>query len=112
MKNIRKSVYLGTVLNLKLKFLTPIFFILGKTTLAQVVARHAGYNIIEINASDERSIEKFETVIKNSTQMQSVLDRDNRPNCLIFDEIDGAPQASIDYLVKVRIYIVYDFYIQ
>ena len=27
----------------------------GKTTLARVVARHCGYNYIEINASDNRS---------------------------------------------------------
>lgn len=27
----------------------------GKTTLAHVVARHCGYRVVEINASDERS---------------------------------------------------------
>ena len=27
---------------------------LGKTTLAHVVANHAGYNVVEINASDDR----------------------------------------------------------
>jgi Holliday junction resolvasome RuvABC ATP-dependent DNA helicase subunit len=30
---------------------------LGKTTLAHVVAKHAGYNVVEMNASDDRSIE-------------------------------------------------------
>ena len=28
---------------------------LGKTTLASIIARHAGYNVVHINASDERS---------------------------------------------------------
>lgn len=32
---------------------------LGKTTLAHIAARHAGYNVVEINASDERSPDTF-----------------------------------------------------
>lgn len=32
---------------------------LGKTTLAHLVAKHAGYNVVEINASDERSPDAF-----------------------------------------------------
>ncbi|XP_044253050.1 chromosome transmission fidelity protein 18 homolog [Tribolium madens] len=73
---------------------------LGKTTLAHMVARHAGYNVVEINASDDRSIESFKTALENATQMRSVVDQEKRPNCLIFDEIDGAPPSSIDFLVK------------
>ena len=30
---------------------------LGKTTLAHVVATHAGYNVVEMNASDDRSLQ-------------------------------------------------------
>ncbi|CAH1167218.1 unnamed protein product [Phyllotreta striolata] len=73
---------------------------LGKTTLAHVAAKHAGYNIVEINASDDRSTEAFKTSLENATQMKSLVDTENRPNCLIFDEIDGAPKASIEYLIK------------
>ena len=32
---------------------------LGKTTLAHVAARHAGYNVVEINASDDREPNAF-----------------------------------------------------
>lgn len=32
---------------------------LGKTTLAHIAATHAGYNVVEINASDERSPDTF-----------------------------------------------------
>jgi len=32
---------------------------LGKTTLAHIAARHAGYNVVEINASDERTPDMF-----------------------------------------------------
>ncbi|XP_060522002.1 chromosome transmission fidelity protein 18 homolog [Cylas formicarius] len=73
---------------------------LGKTTLAHMVARHAGYNVVEINASDDRSIDFFKNALETATQMRSVVDRERRPNCIVFDEIDGAPSASIDYLVK------------
>ncbi|KAH8377747.1 hypothetical protein KR093_006965 [Drosophila rubida] len=92
---------------------------LGKTTLAHTIARHAGYNVREINASDDRSPEAFKLALENGTQMSSVLNQDKRPNCIVLgkmqqitellkcinyncitDEIDGAPRQSIEYLVK------------
>ncbi|ERE68690.1 putative chromosome transmission fidelity protein 18 like protein [Cricetulus griseus] len=45
---------------------------LGKTTLAHVVARHAGYCVVEMNASDDRSPEAFRTRIEAATQMESI----------------------------------------
>ncbi|KAK6627888.1 hypothetical protein RUM44_010370 [Polyplax serrata] len=72
---------------------------LGKTTLAHIAARMAGYNAIEVNASDDRSIESLSLKLDNSTQMQPVMGK-CRPTCLILDEIDGAPTATIDYLLK------------
>ncbi|XP_068100264.1 chromosome transmission fidelity protein 18 homolog [Hyperolius riggenbachi] len=74
---------------------------LGKTTLAHVIARHAGYNVVEMNASDDRSPEVFRTRIEAATQMKSVLGADERPNCLIIDEIDGAPTISINMLLSL-----------
>ncbi|XP_018394126.1 PREDICTED: chromosome transmission fidelity protein 18 homolog [Cyphomyrmex costatus] len=73
---------------------------LGKTTLAHIVARHAGYNVVEINASDERTPDTFRRILLASTEMKAVMGADPRPNCLIFDEIDGAPAASIELLLK------------
>ncbi|XP_011151397.1 chromosome transmission fidelity protein 18 homolog isoform X2 [Harpegnathos saltator] len=73
---------------------------LGKTTLAHIAARHAGYNVVEVNASDERSPDMFRQILLASTEMKSVIGADPRPNCLIFDEIDGAPAASIELLLK------------
>ncbi|OXB68793.1 hypothetical protein ASZ78_002208 [Callipepla squamata] len=55
---------------------------LGKTTLAHVIARHAGYNVVEMNASDDRSPEIFKTRIEAATQMKSVLGAEEKPNCL------------------------------
>ena len=74
---------------------------LGKTTLAHVVANHAGYNVVEINASDDRSLAAFKIRLDAATQMKSVNNRDKRPNCLVIDEIDGAPSATITYLVSL-----------
>lgn len=73
---------------------------LGKTTLAHLVALHAGYKPMEVNASDDRSPDSFKKVLENATTMTSVLDVEKRPNCVIFDEIDGAPTSAIDYLCK------------
>lgn len=47
-----------------------------------------------MNASDERNVEAFKLQLENATQMRSVLGSDPRPNCLIIDEIDGAPAVS------------------
>ena len=44
--------------------------------------------------SDDRSVDVFRNKIESATQMQSVLDSGKRPNCLIIDEIDGAPTVS------------------
>nr|XP_036214632.1 chromosome transmission fidelity protein 18 homolog [Bactrocera oleae]XP_036214633.1 chromosome transmission fidelity protein 18 homolog [Bactrocera oleae] len=73
---------------------------LGKTTLAHTIARHAGYAVREINASDDRSPDAFKQALESGTQMSSVLNEDRRPNCIVLDEIDGAPRQSIEFLVK------------
>ncbi|XP_066131475.1 chromosome transmission fidelity protein 18 homolog isoform X1 [Saccopteryx bilineata] len=74
---------------------------LGKTTLAHVIARHAGYSVVEMNASDDRSPEAFRTHIEAATQMESVLGVGGKPNCLVIDEIDGAPTAAINVLLGI-----------
>ena len=56
---------------------------------------------MEMNASDDRSTEAFRQQLEASTQMRSVLSSKPQPNCLVIDEIDGAPAPSINYLVSV-----------
>lgn len=73
---------------------------LGKTTLAHTIALHAGYVVREVNASDDRSPEAFRIALESGTQMKSVLNKENRPNCIVLDEIDGAPVPTIDFLLK------------
>lgn len=74
----------------------------GKTTLAHVIAKQAGYNIIEVNASDDRTGEVVRSKIKASLEHQAIIRNVNikeesremsmtsKPNMLIIDEIDGA----------------------
>lgn len=45
--------------------------------------------------SDDRSAELFQKRIDTATQMKSVLGAHERPNCLVIDEIDGAPSVSL-----------------
>ncbi|KAL0821545.1 hypothetical protein ABMA28_004999 [Loxostege sticticalis] len=72
----------------------------GKTTLAHLLARIAGYRPVELNASDERSTDAFRNALQSATLMRSVIDAEKRPNCLILDEIDGAPLPTVELLVK------------
>lgn len=60
---------------------------LGKTTLAHTIARHAGYNVREINASDDRSPEAFKLALENGTQMSSVMNESRKPNCIILGKV-------------------------
>lgn len=62
---------------------------LGKTTLAHIAAKHCGYNVVEINASDDRTAKSLRSKVMNAVEMQSVLGA-KRPNCVVIDEIDGA----------------------
>jgi chromosome transmission fidelity protein 18 len=56
---------------------------------------------VEMNASDDRSVEAFKKQLESATQMRSVVATDQRPNCLVIDEIDGAPAPTIAYLISV-----------
>eukprot|EP00002_Diphylleia_rotans_P029877 TRINITY_DN6105_c0_g1_i1.p1 TRINITY_DN6105_c0_g1~~TRINITY_DN6105_c0_g1_i1.p1 ORF type:complete len:903 (-),score=198.56 TRINITY_DN6105_c0_g1_i1:40-2748(-) len=62
---------------------------LGKTTLAHILAKHAGYSPIEINASEDRTAESLQTKIVNAMEISSAFSG-QKPSLLILDEIDGA----------------------
>ncbi|KAL7545023.1 hypothetical protein ACHAWF_013381 [Thalassiosira exigua] len=98
----------------------------GKSTLAHVAARHAGYRAVEVNASDERTAgaltERVLRAMEGTTLDLKELSgkgederdkptaarngkkalRGGRPNCVILDEVDGADaRASISALVEI-----------
>ena len=74
---------------------------LGKTTLAHVCARQAGYEVMEINASDERSKDVVKGRIRTSVGTESVktgstvtsksghVQKVAHPLCVVVDEVDG-----------------------
>ncbi|KAL1866369.1 hypothetical protein VTK73DRAFT_4747 [Phialemonium thermophilum] len=80
---------------------------LGKTTLAHVCARQAGYEVMEINASDERSRDVVKGRIRMSLGTESVKMVEHgkqpdsgkpqkiaRPICVVVDEVDGVVSGS------------------
>ena len=78
---------------------------LGKTTLAHVCAKQAGYEVVEINASDERSRDIVKGRIKDCVGTENVKGinakdaagttrKAGRPICVIVDEIDGVVSGS------------------
>lgn len=78
---------------------------LGKTTLAHVCARQAGYEVLEINASDERSSNVVKGRIKDAVATENVRGINvgtgdkvartaGRPVCVVVDEVDGVTTGS------------------
>ena len=78
---------------------------LGKTTLAHVCARQAGYEVVEINASDERSRDVVKGRIKdcvgtenvrgtNAKDAADITRKAGKPVCVIVDEVDGVVSGS------------------
>ncbi|KAF8249920.1 P-loop containing nucleoside triphosphate hydrolase protein [Wilcoxina mikolae CBS 423.85] len=95
---------------------------LGKTTLAHVAARQAGYEPLEINASDDRSGGVVKGKIKDMLTIEGVKScglisgkkkqaNAGKPVCLVIDEIDGVTgggseagfiKALIDLIMEDR----------
>lgn len=77
---------------------------IGKTTLAHVVARTAGYEPVEINASDDRTASTLLPKVQDVVQSKSIAFGESKPKCLIIDEIDGVMggnQGCIDGLLAL-----------
>ncbi len=78
---------------------------LGKTTLAHVCARQAGYEVQEINASDERSGAVVKGRIRDMVGTENVrgvtsntangtVRKAGKPVCVVVDEVDGVVGGS------------------
>ncbi|RYP05817.1 hypothetical protein DL765_009732 [Monosporascus sp. GIB2] len=79
---------------------------LGKTTLAHVCARQAGYEVMEINASDDRSKDVVKNQIRTALGTETVKTVQHskpqsgqqqkvaRPVCVVVDEVDGVVTGS------------------
>ncbi|KAI9632791.1 P-loop containing nucleoside triphosphate hydrolase protein [Dioszegia hungarica] len=76
----------------------------GKTTLAHVLTKQAGYRTLEINASDDRNAATVSTRIKNAIEAGGGIMDKGRPVCVVVDEIDGATggdQSFVKSLIKL-----------
>ncbi|RHZ65952.1 putative sister chromatid cohesion factor (Chl12) [Aspergillus thermomutatus] len=78
---------------------------LGKTTLAHVCAKQAGYEVLEINASDDRSRDVVKGRIRDALGTENVkgvnvevgdrkVRKAGRPVCVVVDEVDGVVSGS------------------
>ncbi|CAE6468219.1 unnamed protein product [Rhizoctonia solani] len=80
---------------------------LGKTTLAHIVGKQAGYGVAEINASDARTgsivDDKIRPILESGTAMGS-----NKPVLMVIDEIDGATGDNASGFVNKLIQITLD----
>ncbi|KAJ5794575.1 ATPase AAA-type core [Penicillium paradoxum] len=78
---------------------------LGKTTLAHVCAKQAGFEVLEINASDDRSRDVVKGRIRDALGTENVkgmnveigekkVRRAGKPVCVVVDEVDGVTGGS------------------
>ena len=83
---------------------------LGKTTLAHVIATQAGYQVMEINASDDRSAKTVEDKIRNSLESRALTSLGSlsscKPTCLIIDEIDGATGGGDSGFIRTLVKLI------
>lgn len=75
---------------------------IGKTTVAHAAARQAGFDVLEINASDERNGKSLKDKITLSLTSQSF---SGKPVCLVADEIDGSLENGA---VKILLDLIAD----
>ncbi|KNE58420.1 hypothetical protein AMAG_03993 [Allomyces macrogynus ATCC 38327] len=81
---------------------------LGKTTLASVVARQAGYDLVEINASDDRTQRSVQDRLTNALDAKSLTKGtvSSQPKLVVIDEIDGAAAHSDASFIKTLVQMV------
>lgn len=85
---------------------------LGKTTLAYIIAKHAGYRVFEVNASDDRTARTVEDKLKSALDVNPITfdgKVDKRPTLVLVDEIDGATGEGSGGFVRQLINIATDY---
>jgi ATPase family associated with various cellular activities (AAA) len=86
---------------------------LGKTTLAHVAAKMAGYEVLEINASDDRSGSAARDKIVEAVETAGIDRRGRRgkERCVILDECDGGDAVSTRFfaLFSARTDVLLEF---
>ncbi|KAF7458142.1 P-loop containing nucleoside triphosphate hydrolase protein [Cryptosporidium felis] len=79
----------------------------GKTALIKVLARQCGYNVNEIQVSEERTTENFENSVKMAISFGTIRNSE-RPSLIVIDELDSISNNNsirksdcLDFLVRL-----------
>lgn len=82
---------------------------IGKTTLAHILLKHYGYDVIELNASDTRNGEQieniFKEILKASNNVASMLNYEKKKIGIIMDEIDGLSTGDKGGMKKLQYFL-------
>ncbi|ADM11606.1 DNA replication factor C subunit [Encephalitozoon intestinalis ATCC 50506] len=76
---------------------------IGKTTMAHIVCRSLGFDVVEFNASDIRNKSEISSKVRSFTNSQSICSGTSKKKALIMDEVDGmsSDRGGIPELVSV-----------
>lgn len=82
---------------------------IGKTTLATILLKDCGFDVIEYNASDTRNGEQIETIfkdiLKGSSNINSLLNYEVKKIAIVMDEIDGLSVGDKGGMKKLQQYL-------
>ncbi len=70
----------------------------GKTTIAYALAREYGYELFEVNASDERTKSMLQERVEGALVQQSLF---GTQKLILLDEVDGAKASERNQLTKL-----------
>jgi DNA polymerase III delta prime subunit len=88
---------------------------IGKTSLAHIVLKTHGFDVIEFNASDVRNTDQIDTIFKDilssSKNVSSMLNDNPTKIAVIMDEIDGLSAGDKGGLKRIQYYLQKNNYI-
>ena len=78
---------------------------IGKTSLVKLMAKHLGFSCHVINASDKRSKNVIESLLKDLSANSTIDHLKNQKTVIVMDEVDGVSGSSdrggIAALIKI-----------
>lgn len=82
---------------------------IGKTTLAHILLKKYGFDVIELNASDTRNGDQidniFKEILKSSNNVAAMLNYEKKKIGIIMDEIDGLSTGDKGGMKKLQYFL-------
>lgn len=72
----------------------------GKTTLIRIIAKHCGFHTVELNASDDASVDRNQMILQNQLNFEPVFGAKTKP-LMVFEELDGIGTISDSVLKAI-----------